>query len=129
MKKILGFFISYIFIAFLISIPWQGMTSLNSWDRNFHLVLGNEGTGDRPWQGYISQVYISDRAISQSEVKQILSNDNYFEQNKGSLIADYQLNQNSRSLSRSNGKFTRPNLERRKTTLRHKRISNKEKHL
>ena len=89
--KIVGFFISYILLAILISIPWQGMTSLNSWDRDFHLVLGNEGTGDRPWQGYISQVYISDRAISQSQVKQVLKNDNYFDNKKDSLLADYEL--------------------------------------
>lgn len=89
--KIVGFFISYIFIAFLISVPWQGMTSLNSWDNSFHLVLGNEGTGDRPWEGYISQVYISDRAISQSEVKQVLTKGNYFKTKKGSLLADYEL--------------------------------------
>ena len=91
MTKMLGFFISYIFLAFLISIPWQGMTDLNSWDNSFHLVLGNEATGDRPWEGHISQLYISDRAISQNEVKQVLSNDNYLRQKKDSLLADYQL--------------------------------------
>lgn len=89
--KIAVFFIGYIFLAFLISIPWQGITDLNSWDKNFHLVLGNEGTGDRPWKGYISQLYISDRAISPQEVKQVLINDNYFQRQKDSLVADYQL--------------------------------------
>ena len=88
--KITAFFISYLLIAFLIAIPWQNMTNLKCWDSNFHLILGNEGTGERPWKGNISQLHISDRAISQSEVQKLLNNHN-FQWQKGSLIADYQL--------------------------------------
>ncbi|MDJ0697495.1 MAG: VanZ family protein [Mastigocoleus sp. MO_167.B18] len=92
-KKIAIFSLAYVLFAFLISIPWQSMTSLNSWDSDFHLILGNEGTGDRPWKGDVSQLYISDRAISQNEVKKLLTDENNFQWEAGSLIADYQLNQ------------------------------------
>lgn len=92
-KKIVIFSLAYVLFAFLISIPWQSMTNLSSWDRDFHLILGNEGTGDRPWKGDVSQLYISDRAISQSEVKKLLVDENNFQWEASSLIADYQLTQ------------------------------------
>ena len=48
-------------------------TTLSTWDKSFSLILGNEGTGDRPWEGIISEVYITDRALSKDEIAQAYS--------------------------------------------------------
>ena len=76
--------------AFLISISLQWESSLNNWDRTFPLLLGNERTGDRPWQGYVSELFIADKAISETEVAQVFSKMNTFDIIGRSLIASYQ---------------------------------------
>lgn len=38
------------------------------WSSAFHLQLGNEGTGDRPWLGRIHLVALYDRALSPEEI-------------------------------------------------------------
>ena len=44
--------------------------NLSNWDENFYLAIGNEVTGDRPWNGYIYNLYISDRSLARSQIKQ-----------------------------------------------------------
>ncbi len=58
----------YIVLAFLGSVLLQRSTSLRIWSTDFPLVIGNEQTRNRPWRGYISQLYIADRALSAEEV-------------------------------------------------------------
>lgn len=48
-------------------------TLLNSWSDNFALVLGNEASGDRPWQGVLRFVAIHNRALSEAQVSQNFS--------------------------------------------------------
>ena len=90
--QLTGLFAIYIAIAFLIPIPWQSITKLSNWDLNTPLLLGNELTGDRPWQGFISEVYIADRAISKEEVAKVLTDQNGLNSIGQNLIAHYQLN-------------------------------------
>ncbi|AFZ23184.1 putative integral membrane protein [Cylindrospermum stagnale PCC 7417] len=90
-QKITLLFIGYIFLSFLISINWQTATNLNNWSLKYPLLLGNEQTGDRPWQGYILEVNIADRAISKNEVLKLFNTRNYLDNNRSSLIASYQL--------------------------------------
>lgn len=92
--KLILFFIGYVFIAFLLCITWQGTTLLSNWGLNYPLLLGNEQTGDRPWQGYIYDLNIADKAISPTEVSQILSRKNYLDTLGDSLIASYELTGN-----------------------------------
>ncbi len=40
----------------------------SKWDENFHLVIGNETTNDRPWKGTLRRVAIYSRALSLEEV-------------------------------------------------------------
>ncbi|MDZ8226042.1 VanZ family protein [Nostoc sp. ChiVER01] len=89
-KQIIIFFIGYIFLTFLISLLWQNTIILSNWDRNYPLLIGNEQTRDRPWQGYISEIYIADRAISKNGVVQGLADSSYFNNLGNSLIANYQ---------------------------------------
>jgi Concanavalin A-like lectin/glucanases superfamily len=49
--------------------PGQGGTLAN-WDSTFALVLGNETTGQRPWQGVIKFAAIHGRALTAAQVQQ-----------------------------------------------------------
>ncbi|MCC5645839.1 VanZ family protein [Nostoc sp. CHAB 5824] len=89
-KQIVVFCIGYIFITFLISLFWQSTINLSNWDANYPLLIGNEQTKDRPWQGYMSEIYIADRAISTNEVAQGLADSSYFNNLGNSLLANYQ---------------------------------------
>ncbi|EKF75836.1 hypothetical protein A11A3_00040 [Alcanivorax hongdengensis A-11-3] len=42
---------------------------LNNWDDTFALVLGNEASGDRPWQGVIRFLAIHNRALSAEQIQ------------------------------------------------------------
>ncbi|MCC5602538.1 VanZ family protein [Nostoc favosum] len=89
-KQIVVFCIGYIFLTLMISLLWQNTINLSNWDANYPLLIGNEQTRDRPWQGYISEIYIADRAISTNEVAQGLADSSYFNNLGNSLIANYQ---------------------------------------
>ncbi|MBW4688431.1 MAG: VanZ family protein [Komarekiella atlantica HA4396-MV6] len=91
-EQVAAYFLGYIFLIFLISLFWQSTTNLSNWDVNYPLTIGNERTGDRPWQGYVSEVYITDRAISTNEVAQGLADSSYFDKLGTSLLASYRLN-------------------------------------
>ena len=43
---------------------------LTDWNDTFALVLGNEVSNDRPWQGVIRMVAIHNRALSQAQIQQ-----------------------------------------------------------
>src|SRR5271168_3680953 len=49
--------------------PQKGGT-ISNWDNTFALVLGNEVSGDRSWQGLIKFVAIHNRALSAAQVLQ-----------------------------------------------------------
>ena len=46
--------------------------NLSNWEQGFYLVLGNEVTGDRPWQGVLYRCYIYDRPLEPSQVELVL---------------------------------------------------------
>ena len=81
----------YILLLFVILMPWQNMTSLSNWNLTYPLLLGNEQTGDRPWRGYISEVKIADKAVSENEIPRLFGNKSYLSITGDSLIASYQL--------------------------------------
>ena len=82
---------AYVTLAFLIAILLQLKTSLSNWDETFPLLLGNERTADRPWRGYISEVFIADRAISEVEVVHAISEKKRFASIGDSLLTAYRL--------------------------------------
>jgi VanZ family protein len=99
------FFLAYMAWILIISIFWTNVTNLSNWDGNFPLLLGNENTRNRSWQGYISDVYIADKEISQEQIKQSLLDPNYLTTLDQSLIAHYQLNSQD-IISDQTGKLT-----------------------
>ncbi len=90
-KQLILIFLLYIAISFIVPIPLQSATSFCNWDLNYPLLLGNEQTGNRPWQGYISEFYITDQAISKEEVSKVFSDQGSVTEGD-SLLAYYQLN-------------------------------------
>ncbi|BAT55646.1 hypothetical protein NOS3756_46390 [Nostoc sp. NIES-3756] len=90
-KKIVCFFIAYLFLSLCISILWQSATNLSNWNTNYYLILGNEFRGNKSWQGYVSEIYIADKAISKNEASHSLSEPNYLNQLGKSLVAHYEL--------------------------------------
>jgi glycopeptide antibiotics resistance protein len=99
-SKVTLFLTGYILLAFLISIFWQSTTNFNSWIFDYPLVIGNERDGNRHWEGYISQLNITDRAISQQEVSQILNNPGSWKKIKTSLLADYDFTSKNKYLDK-----------------------------
>lgn len=87
---IVAIFSGYIIIAFFIGMSWENNISLNEWNKHFPLVVGNERTGDRPWQGSVSQIAIADKAFSDSEVQQIFSNRDYLTSANSAVLAKYE---------------------------------------
>jgi VanZ family protein len=80
--------IAVLFSIYLPIIP----TNLSNWDLNFPLLIGNEKTGYRSWNGYISEVWIANRSIDQEEVKLAFSTSNFNQSLEEGLIAFYPLN-------------------------------------
>ncbi|MEL7243012.1 MAG: VanZ family protein, partial [Cyanobacteria bacterium J06573_2] len=93
-SKITLCFTCYVILIFLITIPWQATTYLSGWNPSFPLIIGNEKTADRGWEGFISELNITNKALSQNQVKQILSQTNNqinsFQNFRDSLIASYE---------------------------------------
>ena len=89
-QKIFGLLVAYIAITLLLSIPNPNASSLSNWETNFPLVIGNEATGDRPWEGKISQLWISDRALTQGEVQQAFSDPQFSEKLGNARLANYE---------------------------------------
>jgi len=59
-----------VWVASLVALMlWSPTaTALRGWDADYHLLLGNEETGDRPWEGTIEQLHVLDRSIGDDEV-------------------------------------------------------------
>lgn len=91
-KQIIAIFIGYIALSLLVPIGLQSTTNLSNWNLDYPLLLGNEKTGNRAWRGYISDVYIADKAISKKEVEKVFSDKNSLNNLGKSLVAYYPLN-------------------------------------
>jgi len=91
-------------LAFITSIFLQMETSLSNWNKTFPLLLGNELTEDRPWEGYISKVYITDRALSNDELEDAFSETFPADSINGSLLASYQFS-DKRDFNDKTGRF------------------------
>ena len=60
----------YCFIVSVSMVILASSVNLSNWNDHYHLAIGNETTGDRPWHGFINSVYISDQAFGQPEIIQ-----------------------------------------------------------
>ncbi|MEA5625965.1 VanZ family protein [Nostoc sp. UHCC 0251] len=90
-KKISLLFLGYILLSFIVLIPWQITTNLSNWNLAYPLLIGNEKTGDKPWQGYITEIHIADKAFPENEVSQFFDGKKYLDIIGDHLIASYKL--------------------------------------
>jgi len=88
-RTLLVAIVIWVMFVALIIFNLQQAATLRNWDTEFPLLLGNERTGDRPWTGTISNVDISDRASSRSEVADIFQHQGFA--SPESLVAAYRL--------------------------------------
>ena len=52
-----------------VADPVPGVTSINNvWDDGFTLVLGNETSGQRPWEGQLRLLAMHNRVLTQDQV-------------------------------------------------------------
>ena len=84
-------FFGYAAIMFLLSVPLQQKASLSNWDDSFPLVVGNEHSGNRPWQGSVFRLQLRNTAIAADEVAHAFSQHGPFASLKGPLLASYRL--------------------------------------
>jgi VanZ family protein len=54
--------VGYLVPALLVSGVLQARTRLSNWSLDYPLFVGNEGTGDRPWQGRVLSFELTDAA-------------------------------------------------------------------
>ena len=51
------------FSVWSVSVPLQRQTSLKNWEPNAHLLIGNDGSHENPWNGHVLRLQIWDHAI------------------------------------------------------------------
>ncbi|MEO0836703.1 MAG: VanZ family protein [Cyanobacteria bacterium J06642_3] len=64
---------SYTLLVLCLMFALQRAHNFSNWNPNFPLSIGNEPTGDRPWQGRIEQVYFATHSLSKKEIAQTFS--------------------------------------------------------
>ncbi len=98
-----------VWITLMLGSTWKlsTMTQLSNWDPSFNLMVGNEGTGDRPWLGKVQGFAISDRALSEPEVQQFFQSPNFPALDV--TIADYNLT--GKPPYRDHSRLALPSLE------------------
>ena len=82
-------FISYFAFIYLLVFNLLINVNLSNWDPDFPLIIGNEITGERPWQGKINQLHISDRTLSFPEINAAFSERELFWLKSGNSVASY----------------------------------------
>ena len=60
--------------------------NLDNWDNGYHLAIGNEVTGDRPWNGKLRSLYISDRGLDTSEIAKVFQDSSSFFESDSNLV-------------------------------------------
>lgn len=60
----------YVNGEFTGDVDGEGGGTLGDWDTSFALVLGNEVSNDRPWQGTVRLLAIHNRALTQAQIQQ-----------------------------------------------------------
>ena len=62
---------SYCSVVTVVILTLLTNVNLSNWHDDFYLTIGNEATGNRPWNGHISDLYISDRGLKPLEATEV----------------------------------------------------------
>lgn len=63
---------TYFILLIIVFLLPSFLNTLENWDESYHLLLGNEGTRDRPWSGTIYALKFFDRSLDDNDVKALL---------------------------------------------------------
>ncbi len=85
-------FITYTLITLFFAAT--GIT-INNWRAKFPLAIGNDPTGSLPWQGKISDVWMSNQALESKDIKSILKG-----QSPLTVAKEHLINEDKRSNTR-----------------------------
>ncbi|AFZ34832.1 VanZ family protein [Stanieria cyanosphaera PCC 7437] len=88
-QKLAAALIIWVLFTGFVALTLQKATYFSNWATDFPLILGNEATGDRPWQGTISQLAIAPRAMDESEITEVFAKQGFLPSEL--LIANYAL--------------------------------------
>lgn len=77
-KSLLWAIASYCTFVTLLIVALLANINLSNWNDNVYLTIGNETTGNRPWRGKISNLYISDRGLNRQEVEKVFQQPDVF---------------------------------------------------
>lgn len=72
-RNLILVFTLYSILILSFSVRSQKTITIQNWRNSFPLAIGNSPTGESPWQGQISQVWISDQFIRFEEARALLS--------------------------------------------------------
>lgn len=98
-------FIGYFLLAAVGMVALPTGTDLSNWDSSFPLLLGNEFTGNRPWQGSIEAVQIFDQALPEAKVNQLFSSNQNLPGERRALLASYEFTHGGEYFSDQTGQL------------------------
>jgi glycopeptide antibiotics resistance protein len=90
-SKVLAGLAVYMFFLLLIANSLASSARIDSWDKRYHLTLGNEWTGDRPWIGSLQNLEVFNKALDIDHIHQILNSPQLALARNESLQAYYPL--------------------------------------
>ena len=69
LKGLVSISVAWIAIALVFSSALQARSQLSNWRPEFPLLVGNEGTGDRPWRGRVLGLTMTDSPTAVASVR------------------------------------------------------------
>lgn len=87
----------FVFTLLSLTIYLQRQLSFNNWTTNFPLILGNEYTENRSWNGFLTDVYLFDEALGVEDLEILLSGKRPYSIQNRDLIASYNFTDNEAS--------------------------------
>ena len=88
---------SYGLVLIIGNLLIIGNSNLSNWNKDYHLAIASEVEGTASWDGYLTNLYISDRSLNRLEVKQAFNQTHRFFLNLPSLVAAFVLVQKQTS--------------------------------
>ncbi|MEL7038366.1 MAG: VanZ family protein [Cyanobacteria bacterium J06592_8] len=108
-RSLMLILVGYVVIISCFLWHLQTATQLNNWEESFPLIISNELTENRAWEGQVSQVCIANTAASKAQASLLLSDIQSCDPLADSLIANYNLQTIQTTYRDRSGNL--PNLE------------------